>query len=523
MNRLSAACSAGALLALPGMLAALSVVPLARPGLAVERVDLVAPFSGETYAIPLSELADPKALLAGKSDLADLDRALNGSIGRQLIQVLHNPLPLSEGAFDKDSGSPLLQQVILVLSSLGELEGFKTKDISADVLANVIDKASVGGKITFYSLLQALPGQAIRINLPLVVRAMNRNAQQRELTNKLLTSLPPVAATPGFSKPGPAVVELRELDLVVNHRSVPLSLVVIQPSKSPNGRLVVISHGLWDSPKNFEGWARHLASYGYTVVLPVHPGSDQDQQRAMLAGESPPPTPQELRLRPMDVSAVLDAIEAGKLPRLNGVQVKSTVVVGHSWGAITALQLAGGRSRAEPLQKNCGDLTGSDRNFSWILQCSFVSVADSPSQADPRVTSVIAVSPPIGLLFDPDAAKEIQARVLLVSGSKDWVVPPDPEALAVFSQSPALGHRLVLVQGGDHFNLRAPLAKSTAKLPVLAPLILAWVNGTFAAGSLAAPAPGAPSLLPVSGWGRDGMVLVDVSPQQAGANQPATK
>jgi predicted dienelactone hydrolase len=312
---------------------------------------------------------------------------------------------------------------------------------------------------------------------------------------------------------------------------LPLTLVVLQPQANPNGRLVVISHGLWDSPTNFEGWARHLASYGYLVVLPVHPGSDQEQQRAMLAGKVPPPTPEELRLRPMDVSAVLDGIAAGTLAGVQGIQLQSTVVVGHSWGAITALQLAGGRSSSAQLRQNCGDLLNPERTLSWILQCSFVSTADAPPQPDLRVRSVVAVSPPIGLLFRPEAVQGIQARVLLVSGSHDWVVSPDPEALLPFSQSPAMGHRLVLVKGGDHFNMRAPekaisVAQSmalkkhvtpakAAPAAVLSPLILAWVNGTFAAGNQALPAAGAPSLLPPSGWGSAVMPMVDVTVEQA--------
>jgi predicted dienelactone hydrolase len=116
-------------------------------------------------------------------------------------------------------------------------------------------------------------------------------------------------------------------------------------------------------------------------------------------------------------------------------------------------------------------------------------------------------------LFSPEAAQGIQARVLLVSGSRDWVVPPDPEALAPFSQSPAQGHQMVLANGGDHFNLRAPGKASTPA--VLSPLILAWVNGTFAAGANAQPAAGAANLLPATGWGSSAMPLVEVTPQQA--------
>ncbi len=496
-----------------------------RAGQAVEQVELVAPFSNAIYTIRVAELANTQTLLGGTSDLAELDRALNGAIGKQLIEVFHKPLPLSAGAFDKDSGSPLLQQVLLVLAQLGELDGLRTNQMDTTALAKAVDQAAVGGQITMLSLLQALPGKTVRVDLPKVVKALTRNAQQRLVTNKLLTTGVPISADPSLAKPGPSAVVRRELGLAVGHRPAPLTLVVLQPEGKSNGRLVVISHGLWDSPTSFEGWARQLASYGYTVVLPVHPGSDQEQQRAMLAGEAPPPTPEELRLRPMDVSAVLDGIAAGTLAGFQGTQVQSTVVVGHSWGAITALQLAGGRSSSGPLRQNCGDLLNPERTLSWILQCSFVSTADAPPQPDLRVKSVVAVSPPIGLLFSPDAVQGIQARVLLVSGSHDWVVPPDPEALLPFALSPALGHRLVLVKGGDHFNMRAPAqtsspaeAASSVKpnaTALLSPLILAWVNGTFAAGIQALPAAGAPSLLPPSGWGSAVMPMVDVTVKQA--------
>ena len=98
----------------------------------------------------------------------------------------------------------------------------------------------------------------------------------------------------------------------VPHRPKPLRVLTLQPAAPANGRLVVISHGLWDDPESFEGWGEVLAAHGYTVLLPDHPGSDFNQQKAMLAGDAPPPGPEELRLRPLDVSVLLDAISAGR-------------------------------------------------------------------------------------------------------------------------------------------------------------------------------------------------------------------
>ena len=78
------------------------------------------------------------------------------------------------------------------------------------------------------------------------------------------------------------------------------------------------------------------------MLLPDRPGSDFSQQRAMLAGDRPPPGPEELRLRPLDVSALLDAVKSGHLLKGRALNTEAVAVVGHSWGATTGLQLAGG-------------------------------------------------------------------------------------------------------------------------------------------------------------------------------------
>jgi predicted dienelactone hydrolase len=481
------------------------------PAVAIERVELRLPFVDERFTVKVSELSDPQALLRGTSDLADLDRATNGAIGRQLLQVFQTPLPISKAAFEQSADSPLMDQALLVLSSFGALEGLQTQSLTTADLSTVINRAAAGGQLTILSLLQALPGTTARVDLGRVVYLMNRNARQRQRTEQLLNTLPAASVDPALSKPGALAMQRGEISLAVAHRPAPLQLVVVQPQGQANGRLVVISHGLWDGPESFEGWARHLASHGYTVVLPLHPGSDKDQQRAMLSGQAPPPSPAELRLRPLDVTAVLDAIQAGRLPQLAGLKTDSVVVIGHSWGAITALQLGGGKATAAELKTRCPNVNDADRTLSWVLQCNFTSAVNEASLADARVKAVAAVSPPISLLFDPRAAAQLQARTLLVAGSRDWVVPPDPEAVVPFEATPPLGHRLVLARGGDHFNLRAPAKQTSAPL---SPLLLAWVNGAFGAGSQVGPGPSAASLLPAQGWGSPEMALVDVMPAQ---------
>jgi predicted dienelactone hydrolase len=323
----------------------------------------------------------------------------------------------------------------------------------------------------------------------------------------------PRSVDPALARRGPLAIRRRDHRLAVPHREPALEVVEIAPQNGADGRLVVISHGLWDDPDSFQGWAAHLASHGITVLLPRHPGSDQDNQRAILSGEAPPPGPEELRLRPLDVKTLIDAAAAGRLPLPASVRSDRVVVLGHSWGATTSLQLAGVQPSSHRLRQRCADLEDPERNLSWVLQCSFLDAADRAGLADPRVIAAAAVSPPLSLLFDYGSGENASGRVLLVTGTRDWVVPPDPEAVEPFKPpGPRHGHQLVVVGGGDHFNLRGPVDGDGGPLRGL---LLAWVNGAFAAGERVRPAQGAPSLLPPDGWGDPVLPIMAAGPPAA--------
>ncbi|MBD2717987.1 dienelactone hydrolase [Synechococcus sp. FACHB-909] len=495
--------------------AGLAAVPPAR---ALETIELKLPLVETTFSIRLAELSDPRALLAGNSDLAELDQATRGAIGRSLVDLFNAPLPLQ--ALDvarQVVPSPLAQQALLLLSSLGGVDGLPA-DVSSDTVLKVLDRAAGRGPLTMLGVLEAVPGRTASVDVGKGLFLLQRMNAQLLSANRLLEGGTAATPAPSLRDPGPLPVRRDTLTLPVAYRPQPLEVVVIRPTQQASGRLVAISHGLWDGPESFEGWARHLASHGYTVLLPRHPGSDRTQQQAMLSGKVPPPGPAELRLRPLDISALIDAAAAGKLGLPGGLDTGSVVVLGQSWGATTALQLAGARPTSQQLQKRCSNLQDPQRNLSWVLQCSFLGAIDQAALADPRVKAAVAVSPPMSLLFETGTIPVFQGRVLVVSGSRDWVVPPGPEAIAPMARVARLGkdgHRLVLAGGGDHFNMGSPYDQGGGPLRGL---LLAWVNGAFAAGPAVAPGPGGPALLPPGGWGGDGLPLVDVSDRLASWN-----
>ncbi len=478
-------------------LPALATVPLllaAAPARAIDEVVLQLPVIDFGFTVRLSELENPELFLAGTSDLAELNRATRGAVGRHMRAIFDTSLPVqTREVVSQAAGSPLLQQLLLAASALGQVEGLPF-DPSGQELTDVLNRATTDGQITLYTLLRAIPGQSVTVDLPGAVASLQRLTRQQSQARALVASVPPATVAPARSAPGSRPVRRSLRSMAAAHRATPLEVVIVEPTTGANGRVVVISHGLWDSPEAFEGWASHLASHGYTVALPKHPGSDANQQKAMLSGQSPPPGPEELRLRPLDVSAVIDGMGAAKV-----------VVVGHSWGATTALQLAGTEPSSSQLVERCDDLADPDRNLSWVLQCSFLTAADQASLADPRVIAVMAVSPPASLLFDYGSGVGMQARALMVTGSRDWVVPPDPEALELVPQALRFGHQLVVADGGDHFNLRAEAGGDGGPLRGL---VLAWSDAAFAAGPAAKPGPQAAPLLGPGGWGNTDIPLI---------------
>ena len=490
---------------LVGLLGTLLPLASLAPARALEEVVVRIPLVETGFTLKVSELTSLEALEKGTSDLAELDRATDGALGRQVWEVLNQPVPLSlTRIVDGSVGSPLVEQALLVLSTIGKVEG-RSPDLTGATLRQTLDRASAKGELTLLNLIRAIPGQRLSLDLVQAKALASRMVEQRDEAEKLLATLPPVPPPAAPLAPNGAVTT-RTVQLTVAHRKEPLQVVLVEPEGKGNGRLVLISHGLWDDPKSFVGWGRLLASRGYTVALPRHPGSDSNQQQAVLNGEAPPPTPQELSLRPLDLKAVLD--QTNTLGLRNTVDSQQVVILGHSWGATTVLQLAGARPTAARLLKMCGDVKSPNRNLSWTLQCSWISDVNRAAISDRRVIAAGAVSPPASLLFPRGAGLELTARVLMVSGSRDWVVPPDPEAIDPVRSAQPRGHQLVLVQGGDHFNLRP---EDRADGGVLGPLLLAWTDAAFAAGEAARPREGAPPLLVGGDWGNAQMPMVEAT------------
>ena len=475
------------------------------PASALERLVLRMPFLETSFTINLGEVQSAEQLIRSSPDLEDLQVASGGRLTKLLETVFLAPLPVETRAFlQGSSGQPLLEQALFAAADLVDLEGVKV-DPSGRVLTDALIRAERRGQPNILGFLREVPGTEASIDLSRLAATVLRLKTNQEQGVALAKAGTAAGQTAAYRNPQPGDWIRQEHQLPLAHRPQPLRVLSLSPSGSAkaNGRVVVISHGLWDGPESFEGWGEFLAANGYTVLMPDHPGSNSNQQQAMLAGDLPPPGPKELRLRPRDVSTLLDAVAEGRLLPGRSLNTEAAAVIGHSWGGTTALQLAGAQPTDRKLANRCTDLRDPERNLSWVLQCSWLSGIRQSAAKDSRVKAVVAVSPPLRLLFDPVSSGSLGAKALLVSGTRDWVVPSGPEALAPMQISGAVGegHRLVLAEGADHFNLRS--FRGDKQASPLGPLMLAWLNEQLSVDGSVTFSGG--------GWGSESLRLVDVS------------
>ncbi|NJL40310.1 MAG: dienelactone hydrolase, partial [Leptolyngbyaceae cyanobacterium SM1_4_3] len=191
-------------------------------------------------------------------------------------------------------------------------------------------------------------------------------------------------------------VEQQRWQLTDTRRNRHLYVDVYYPQRWREGKtpVVIFSHGLSSKPEDFAEWAKHLASYGYVVALPQHPGSDYQQVQALTQGLS-----QQVFLtnefidRPRDISYVIDELERRNATEFEGrLNLQSVGVSGHSFGGYTALAVAGATIDFDFLEQECDRLLYP--NVSLLLQCRALSLPrETYNFRDQRVASVFAINP----------------------------------------------------------------------------------------------------------------------------------
>ena len=224
--------------------------------------------------------------------------------------------------------------------------------------------------LTLLNIFQKYPSSKINIDL---ARTMQIAEQLETLVNETNKAVATVSAKsdteakipatesieslPSLNRRGRFTAKKQTLKFFDIARRRLLSTDIYLPDIRSSVPVIVISHGIGTDSSNFRYLAKHLATNGFAVVVPNHPGSDSKQVQSLINGSaSEVAQPEEFINRPLDVKFVLDELEKlnKTASRLNNVlDLQRIGVFGQSFGGYTALALAGAKINLEKIQQNC--------------------------------------------------------------------------------------------------------------------------------------------------------------------------
>jgi predicted dienelactone hydrolase len=356
-----------------------------------------------------------------------------------------------------------------ILSRLGRYITLQGGEHEQSALKTALIKsASEPQGLTLLNFLDHLPAN-LQINLDQILRLRNTvqqvidatrilNQEVARLSTEALTLNPiDFSSLPDLRQPGIyGVKEPQRLFLNDTQRNRKFYVDLYQPQIWRSGKtpVVIISHGLASRPEDFAKRARHLASYGYVVAVPQHPGSDFRHASDLLAGRRQEVFElQEFIDRPLDISYVLDELERLNAKDFEGrLQLDKVGVHGHSFGGYTALAVGGATIDLQNLQQECQREFGF-LNLSLLLQCRALALPNLPTQfRDTRVQAVIGANPVNRSIFGQKGLANVEIPVLLGSGIYDPATPAIFEQAGSFIWLKSLEKYLVIIEGQAHVD-----------------------------------------------------------------------
>ncbi|MFP4322579.1 MAG: alpha/beta hydrolase family protein [Anaerolineales bacterium] len=247
--------------------------------------------------------------------------------------------------------------------------------------------------------------------------------------------------------------------------------------------LVIYSHGSMGYRFVSSFFTEHLASYGFVVLAPNHPGNT-----AVDSVTNPQSFVSNIGTnyaqRPLDVLRVLDFAEALTAPEgdLAGlIDMERVAVTGHSFGGYTTLSVAGAQLDLTPVQERCEGVevniedfqpsfmmeeddaeaeAEAFQQFSCLVTTQIEAIAEQrglnappdgpfPSTSDPRIDAIITMAPSGGEVLTNLDAVDVPALTLV--GSLDATTPPQEDAYVLHAGLGSAPSVLVTFTGAGHY------------------------------------------------------------------------
>lgn len=457
-----------------GLLLGLAGSWVGRPALSADRVSIGLGILGDSFQVSSLETFAKTGKI--ELDLRDYFRLLDDAQEAQFRQALNTSADVSVVAVAQFLYSPqgeiLLQRLGQVIQSEARQPGF------FGIRAALILAAAEPGGLTPLNVVRKFPTRGVRISLGRgweIAQELNDLVKQTqkavvdvqaegiaERSEETAQGIAAIAATlPNLSEAGSLdwarevlifEDELRDRDL-----SVDLYLPVVPTRETLPAALspwptVVISHGLKSDRTSFVYLAEHLASHGYAVIVPEHPGSNTEQFQALLEGRANEiADPSSFIHRPLDIRFLLDALDASAEFGFQ-LDLSQVGVFGQSFGGYTALALGGAQPNAAQLEQSCEAIDES-WNVSLALQCRALAVMPLPANLqDPRVNSLVVINPFTSAVFGAQGLASLAVPTLMIGGNVDTVAPVLLEQIRPFRWIQGENRFLALMLGGTHFS-----------------------------------------------------------------------
>ncbi|MEG5066322.1 alpha/beta hydrolase [Microcoleus sp. B3-A4] len=418
-------------------------VPIESLALFAQEGKIDSNLDGFAQYIKESQLADIRSALQAKAEISQVT----------IAQFLYTP-----------QGEVLLKRLGRVIQTKARQPGFYA------IRAALILAASDPEGLTILNVLRKFPTYGIRIDIARglgiadeLTSLINRSnqtiagvAQLSEAQAALEPAIPPAEMLQP-QLPGPYTWKKSSVTVTSPNRPRTFDMDIYLPQGSPQpAPVVVISHGLGSDRLSFEYLAKHLASYGFAVAVPEHPGSNAQQIQNLVTGRANEVAePAEFINRPLDIKDLLDYLTQLSTtdPTYQGqLDLQRVGVIGQSFGGYTALALAGAGINFAQLDKDCG-LENDSWNLSLLLQCRARGLERNQYNFDdPRIKAVIAINPIVSSILGETNLSKIQIPVMLIAGSADTVAPALLEQIQPFTWLTSPNKYLVLMNNGTHFS-----------------------------------------------------------------------
>ncbi|MBC1235857.1 alpha/beta hydrolase [Nostoc sp. 2RC] len=442
--------------------------------LAAERI--YASYSALELSISVTALENYAKTGVIEGDLAAYQQYLPVEKFEELRRILLNRVKVSPPIVSQllytSQGEFLLHRLAQVIKSKSPQP---ESEVAALRSALILASGESGG-LTLLNVLRKYPSKSIHLDVAQTFQIATELDKLVNQTHRAIAAVSQksnieansiqqsnLSQLPKLEIPGKYKSQKYTLKFLDSQRHRLLLTDVYLPKISTPASVIVISHGLGLDSSNFQYLASHLASYGFAVVVPNHPGSNTIKSPSLLNKHTNElAQPSEFKDRPLDITYILNQLEKANQfdSRFkNRLNVQHVGVFGQSLGGYTALALAGAKINFEQLKQDC-QLTGLKKtwNMSLLLQCRALELninhfGKNYSLRDERIKAAIAVNPVTSSIFGESGLNQIKTPVMIVSSSDDTVAPALYEQILPFSGLANPQKYLVMLVGGTHFSI----------------------------------------------------------------------